>query len=245
MSLLETAHRPWEKPKHPYVMYMEWKNLLFAHWAVKPAQLEPLIPKGLTLETFDGFAWLGVVPFQMRSTSPRKWLTVPPISNFDELNVRTYVTDGKKRGVWFFSLDCNNPLAVRAARIGFHLPYMDAKMQVSSRGEVTSYSSRRTHKNEPSALLECQYQASGQVFQSQVGSLEHWLTERYCLYSANRAGQIFRGEIHHQQWQLQPASAELKVNTMAEGFGVSLNAAPDFLHFSAHIEVQAWWLEKA
>lgn len=226
-------------------MYMEWHKLLFAHWAVKPDLLEPHIPEGLQLETFDGWAWLGVVPFQMRDTSPRHWLTVPSLSNFDELNLRTYVTNGKKRGVWFFSLDCSSALAVRAARFGFHLPYMDAKMRVQTSLETVQYSSHRTHQNEPAAKLECQYQPTGKMYHAQPDTLEHFLTERYCLYSANKSGQLFRGEIDHPQWQLQPAQAEWQHNSMAEPLGIKLETAPDLLHYSERIAVRAWLLEKA
>jgi uncharacterized protein len=237
------SHRPWQRPAKPFAMYMEWHNLLFAHWAVKPELLEARIPKGLKLETFDGFAWLGIVPFQMRYTAPRKWLSVPPISHFDELNVRTYVTDGQKRGVWFFSLDCNNAFAVRAARFGFHLPYMDAQMRVSSRREQIVYSSRRTHRGEPEAILECVYQPSGKVYHAVSGTLEHWLTERYCLYSANRSGQVFRGEIDHMPWSLQAVDAEFSINSMSDGLGFSLPKTPELLYFSKKIEVKAWLLE--
>ncbi len=238
------SHRPWEIPRRPWAMSMEWHKLLFAHWAVKPALLEPLIPKGLTLETWDGFAWLGVVPFQMRRTIPRGLFAVPGISDFDELNLRTYVTDGKKSGVWFFSLDASNKIAVRAARIGFHLPYMDANMQVSSRGEQILYSSSRTHKNEPAANLEMTYQPSGATYQSSAGSLEHWLTARYCLYSANKAGQVYCGEIDHLPWQLQPATAEFSSNTVAQGIGIQLRSPPETLHYSNQIAVKAWLLTR-
>ncbi len=238
------SHRPWQRPTKPFAMYMEWHNLLFAHWAVKPELLEAKLPKGLKLETFDGFAWLGIVPFQMRYTAPRKWLSLPLISHFDELNVRTYVTDGQKRGVWFFSLDCNNTLAVRAARFGFHLPYMDAKIQVSIRGDQIVYSSLRTHRGESNAVLECAYQPIGQVYHSVAGTLEHWLTERYCLYSASVSGQIFRGEIDHQPWSLQPAAADFFENSMTESLGFSLPKKPELLHFSKRIDVNAWLLDK-
>ena len=237
------SHRPWDTPKRPWVMSMQWQSLLFAHWAVKPAQLEPYIPKGLQLELYDGFAWLSVVPFQMRRTTPRGLFSLPAVSDFDELNLRTYVTDGKKRGVWFFSLDCSNGLAVRAARFGFHLPYMDAKMRVENRGEQLVYSSRRTHKHEPSANLECLYQPTGAVYHSTSGTFEHWLTERYCLYSATSSGQVFRGEIDHQPWDLQPAAAEFSVNSMAEGIGIKLSGAPQTLHYAQQISVKAWLLE--
>jgi uncharacterized protein len=241
---MTSSHRPWNIPKRPWVMYMEWHKLLFAHWAVKPEIFEKHIPKGLQLETFDGWAWVGLVPFQMRDTSPRHWATVPSLSNFDELNVRTYVTDGKKRGVWFFSLDCSSPLAVRAAQLGFYLPYMDAKMRVSTEFETVHYSSLRTHAGIPSANLECSYQPTGKMYHAAPDTLEHFLTERYCLYSANQSGQVFRGEIHHAPWRLQPAVAEWRENSMGDWLGVDLSKPPELLHYSERIEVQAWLLEK-
>ncbi len=241
---IATAHRPWDLPQRPWLMYMQWHRLLFAHWAVRPAQLEGLIPKGLQLETFDGFAWLGVVPFQMRRTGPRNYVSIPSLSDFDELNLRTYVTDGRKPGVWFFSLDASQPLAVRVARQVFHLPYMDARMRVGIADERVTYSSTRTHRGVAPAQFECQYQPIGAAYRSAKGSLEHWLTERYCLYSADRQGRIYRGEIHHEQWNLQPAEAEFAINTVAEGIGVRFKGAPQTLHYSSRINVQAWLLER-
>jgi uncharacterized protein len=244
LKAMTTAYRPWEAPRRPWVMSMQWHQLLFAHWAVRPAQLELLIPQGLQLETFDGFAWLGVVPFQMRRTIPRNLFSVPGISDFDELNLRTYVTDGTKPGVWFFSLDANQALAVRAARLGFHLPYMDARMRVQMHQERVTYSSLRTHRDAPPAQFKGQYQPTGPTYRSSQGSLEHWLTERYCLYSADAKGRVYRGEIHHEPWNLQSAEAEFAVNTVAEGIGVRLEGAPQTLHFSSRIDVRAWLLER-
>jgi hypothetical protein len=227
-----------------HVMNMTWLNLAFLHWRVDARALEPFIPKGLTLETFDGSAWLGVVPFRMANVRLDGLPAVPGTHNFLELNVRTYVTDGKRPGVWFFSLDCQNALAVRGARGLFHLPYLDAAMREVKTGESTAYSSRRTHRLEPNADFEATYQPSGAPFASSPGTLEHWLTERYCLYSADRAGRVYRGEIHHAPWALQPATCEIRRNTMAAPLGLELPPTPDLAHYAASLEVRAWLLTR-
>ena len=110
-------------PSRPWVLAMQWHDLLFMHWPMAPAALRPLVPPPLELDTRDGTAWIGVVPFRMQGVHPHLMPNLPWISAFAELNVRTYVTIGGKPGVWFFSLDAANPLAVRAARLGFRLPY--------------------------------------------------------------------------------------------------------------------------
>ena len=124
-------------------MRMRWSELLFAHWAVEPEVLRPFIPAGLELELFEGRAWIGLVPFRMSDVAPRMVPAVPGISEFLELNVRTYVTTGGKRGVWFFSLDAASRLAVRAARTFFHLPYYHADMDLQVDGAKVSYRSER------------------------------------------------------------------------------------------------------
>jgi uncharacterized protein YqjF (DUF2071 family) len=230
--------------KRPHVMNMTWLNLAFLHWRVPAAVLEPFIPKGLHLETFDGRAWLGVVPFRMANVRAALLPAVPGTHNFLELNVRTYVTDGSRPGVWFFSLDCQNALAVRGARAAFHLPYMDAVMREVKTGASIRYESRRTHRGEPSAEFDAHYAPNGNVFTSSPGSLEHWLTERYCLYSADRAGRIYRGEIHHAPWPLQPATCDIATNTMASPLGLTLPPTPDLAHYAARLEVRAWLIAR-
>ncbi len=224
----------------PWVMGMTWSDLAFLHWRMPREVLQPFIPNGLTLQSFDGSAWLGVVPFRMANVRVRGLPPVPGTANFLELNLRTYVTDGTRPGVWFFSLDAENPLAVRGARAGFHLPYMDARMSSVRRGAIHEYRSWRTHRGEPEAEFAARYEPTGSVFQSVPGTLEHWLTERYCLYSADRSGRVYRGEIRHTPWPLQPARAEITANTLAAPFGVSLSLTPDLIHFAARLEVTAW-----
>jgi hypothetical protein len=225
-------------------MAMQWLDLLFIHWPVRQEVLQPFIPAGLELETFDGRAWLGVVPFQMAGVRPRFIPPLPWVSAFAELNLRTYVTAGGKPGVWFFSLDAANPLAVRVARATFHLPYFDASMACMPQGEMVSYRSVRTHHAARPARFEAAYWPIGPVSHAAPGTLEHWLTERYCLYAANRRGTLWRGEIHHAPWPLQPAAAEIRTNRMADQLGLILPRRPHRLHFVRRLDVVGWAPER-
>lgn len=237
-----TAHRPYPLPKQPWVMTMAWLDLLFAHWSFEPESIAALLPRGLELDTFDDRAWVAVVPFRMARVGPRGLNWLPGVSAFPELNVRTYVTRGGKPGVWFFSLDAASRLAVRAARLGFFLPYFDANMRCESRDGWIDYRSVRAS---PPGVFAGRYRATGPVYQSTPGTLEHWLTERYCLYSADRRGQIWRGEIHHVQWPLQPAEAEIETCTVTDAWGITLPDEPPLLHFVERIDVIGWLIEKA
>jgi uncharacterized protein len=224
----------------PWIMAMEWRDLLFAHWPVPVAALRAHIPSALGIDTFDGTAWIGVVPFRMTGVRPRLVPAVPWISAFPELNVRTYVTIRGKPGVWFFSLDAANPLAVRAARTGFHLPYFDAQMECCTTGDTIHYSSTRTHRGALPADFCASYRPTGAIYAAQPGTLEHWLTERYALYAANRRGQIFCGDILHRPWPLQPAEAELMLNEMTFQIGMRLPDVKPLLHFARYLDVVAW-----
>jgi uncharacterized protein len=225
-----------------WAMAMEWRDLLFAHWPVPAALLRGLIPRPLAIDTIDGTAWLGVVPFRMSGVRPRMVPELPGVSAFPELNVRTYVTFRGRPGVWFFSLDAASPLAVRVARAGFHLPYYDARMRCEPDGEGIRYTSERTHRGAAPAALRAEYRPTGPAYRSAAGTLEHWLTERYCLYAADRAGRVYRGDIDHAQWPLQPAEAELSLNAMTTQIGMRPPpaAAKPLLHFVRYINVVAW-----
>ncbi len=221
---------------------MVWTDLLFAHWPVDPDRIAPLLPRGMTVDTFDGRAWLGVVPFVMNRTRLRWLPPLPGTHTFPELNVRTYVTrDGEKPGVWFFSLDASNRLAVRGARATFNLPYFDARMSWSRTGDRVEYDSTRTHRGAPPASLTCVYEADGGPFRSEPGSLEAWLTERYCLYASNGRGRIRRGEIHHEPWPLRRARWAVERCEMTHLLpNVELNGEPSSLLMADRIEVIAW-----
>jgi uncharacterized protein len=234
-----TAHRPWPLPSGSWIMAQSWHDLLFAHWPVDPAVLRPRIPAKLQIDTFEGKAWLGIVPFRMTGVRLRGTPALPWLSAFPELNVRTYVTAEGKPGVWFFSLDAANPLAVIAARISFHLPYYNARMACDIVNGRIHYRSERTHRNAPAASLAGQYAPIGATYNPQPGSLEHFLTERYCLYSANGA-KVYRGEIHHPPWLLQAAEAQFERNTLADASGLVLPTIAPLLHFARRQDMVAW-----
>jgi uncharacterized protein YqjF (DUF2071 family) len=219
---------------------MSWHDLLFMHWPVHEEALRSLIPPALHLDTFGGSAWLSVTPFRMTGVRPRFLPSVPPLSNFPELNVRTYVTAGGKPGIWFFSLDAGNPVAVRLARATFHLPYLDAEMSCAVVGDEVHYRSVRTRGGTPGAELAARYRPVGEPSESRPGTLENFLTERYCLYAADGRGNVYRGDIHHHPWPLQPAEAEVEKLTMTEQIGVALPETGPVLHFSERLDVLAW-----
>lgn len=222
---------------------MTWRQLLFAHWPVAAEALRPLIPSALQTDTFEGQAWLGVVPFTM-SIAPRGGGVWPLRRDFHELNVRTYVTmdtpEGPRPGVWFFSLDAADRLSVRLARRLWRLPYYDAAMSLEEIDGWISYRSARTHRGAGAAAYQARYRPTGPARQSEPGSLAAFLTERYCLYAPGRGGRVRRGEIHHAPWRLAPAACEAQVNTMTGPLGVQLPDAEPLLHYAAAIDVVAW-----
>jgi uncharacterized protein len=238
-ALVETSHRPWPLPRRPWALAMSWHDLAFLHWPVSPNALRALLPPALTLDMFDGVAWLGVVPFWMSGVRPRWTPPLPGLATFAELNVRTYVVAGDKPGVWFFSLDAASSIAVRGARALFHLPYFDARMSVSREGGATRYRSERSHRGAPEAVFAGRYRGLGPA---RGDSLERWLTERYCLYAANREGRLFRGEIHHRSWPLHEGEAEIEHLDVTRLLGVELSGPPPLVHFSERLDVIAWLL---
>lgn len=239
--LAMTAHRPWALPKRSWVLAQSWSRLLFAHWRLDPAQIAALIPAGLELDTFDGAAWIGVVPFYMSNVHPRWTFNVPGLSAFPELNVRTYVTRDGKPGVWFFSLDAANRVAVKAARYFARLPYYHADMELHTQTDWIVYRSQRFHA---SAAFEACYRPTSPIFYAQPGTLDHWLTERYCLYTADARGRLYRCEVHHPQWSLQRAEAKISTNTIAQASGITLPDDPPLLHYSQRLDVLTWYLER-
>lgn len=233
-------------------MRQTWYNLLFAHWPISPEVMRPLVPPQLQLDLYDGMAWVGVVPFGMTNVAPRYVPNIPGFSTFLELNVRTYVKapapEGAdpsvtKPGVYFFSLDAANALAVIGARTVFKLPYYNANMEMEEEMDEQAgrihYRSRRSHSGAPPAEFVGSYEPVGEVYKSQFGSIDHWLTERYCLYTTS-GDKVYRAEIHHLQWPLQPASAVISTNTMAAAAGIELPSQPPLLHFAQRIDMVNW-----
>jgi uncharacterized protein len=236
--LAETAHRPWKMPDAPWVMTQTWHDLLFAHWPVDRGLLREHVPPEFPIDQFEGSAWLGIVPFHMTNVAPRGSPSIPWVSAFPELNVRTYVRVGDRPGIYFFSLDAGSSIGVWAARALFNLPYHRASMRVmANTGEGVDYRSRR---GADEAALEAVYRPEGSVFLATEGTLEYFLTERYCLYNRDHRGAPYRLEIHHPPWPLQPAYCRFTRNTMADVNGIPLPATRPLLHFARRQDMVAW-----
>jgi uncharacterized protein len=206
------------------------------HWRVPATALRPLIPSGLAIDRFDGDAWLGLVPFRMTGVTLRGMPAVPWLSAFTEMNLRTYVTDGVKPGVWFLRMDASRALAVWAARATLGLPYVWSRMSIEHEDASVVYRSMRGD-----AHFLASYRPHGPAFDAAAGTLEGWLTERYCLYSVH-AARLWRVEIHHKPWPLQRASCDVHANTIPESVGLTVTGQP-LLHFSALQEVIGWGAE--
>jgi uncharacterized protein YqjF (DUF2071 family) len=234
-ALLQLDHRPWPLPPRPWSWRQSWHDLLFAHWPIPVEVLRPLVPATLTVQEFAGTSWIGLVPFRMTGVMRRPLPDLPWVSAFPELNVRIYVERDGKPGVWFLSLDAGNPLAVWAARRFFHLPYFWAQMSSHPRGDGFEYSSRRV-----GAEFSGSYRPTSDVRLAVPGSLEHWLTERYCLYASAPDGSLWRNEVHHAPWPLQAAEASIGRNTMFAVHGLAASPSPPLLHFARRLDVVVW-----
>jgi uncharacterized protein len=240
---MQSTHRPWPLPAGPWVMAQSWHDLLFAHWPIPSAVMRALVPPQLELDTYDGTAWVGVVPFRMSGVRPRLCPPVLWLSAFPELNVRTYVRArdpaNPRPGVYFFSLEAANPMAVAIARGWFKLPYYNANMRLRTDEQGIHYRSQRTHRGAPAAEFRGSYRPTGAVYHAQPGTLQHWLTERYSLYTVS-SGRAYIGEIHHQPWPLQPAEAEIQVNSVATASRLELPNTAPLLHFARRLDVVIW-----
>ncbi|REJ66827.1 MAG: DUF2071 domain-containing protein [Planctomycetota bacterium] len=247
-SLYEIGHRPYPLPKRPWIMAMNWHDLLFMHWDIDPQVMRAIVPAAFELDLFDDRAWLGVVPFRMSDVRPRCVPALPRSgrranpSHFLELNVRTYVRCGDRPGVLFFSLDAESRLAVRAARRFFHLPYFDARMSMTLPDGGVDFRSHRTHRNAPPADLAVRYRPcpGSTPSPASAGTLEYFLTERYCLYTQDARGRVLRVDIHHVPWPLQAATVDVDELAMTSGVGVELVGPPPLVHFARRLDVVAW-----
>jgi uncharacterized protein YqjF (DUF2071 family) len=244
------AHRPYELPPGRWSMAQRWNDLLFAHWPISAGEMARLLPAGIEVDTLDGYAWVGVVPFWMDQVRTRAFgercITVPGTATFCELNLRTYVrspTTGL-RGVYFFSLDAASALAVIGARTLFHLPYFFASMhrRIESDGTV-EYSSSRLLTGRR-VRFKARYRGLGEVAgPSRTGTLEYFLTERYSLFT-RCAGKVRVGHIHHLPWPLQAAEAEISLNELPAAHGIVLPDRAPVLHFARELNVYIWSLRE-
>lgn len=231
------------RPDSVALMRQHWGKLLFMHWPIDEKLLRPLIPAQLTIDSYDGSAWIGVIPFTMWGIRASFLPPIPGTSAFHELNVRTYVTLNGIPGVWFFSLDAANRLAVWAARKFYNLPYFNAQMSLDQIDKTIHYSSTRQDTRGAPAELKTTWAIGERLPRSSPGSIEFFLTERYCLYS-ERHNELFRAQIHHQPWPLQAAKLNSFSSTMIESLGVSTPPGDPLLHYAEELSVDIWPLKK-
>ncbi|PYS93786.1 MAG: hypothetical protein DMF64_03200 [Acidobacteria bacterium] len=230
------------RPAGAPIMKQNWGKLLFMHWRIAEEALRPLIPQGLTIDTYDGSAWLAIAPFTMWDVRLSFTPPVPGFSDFHELNVRTYVHHKGVPGVWFFSLDANSLPAVIGARTLYHLPYFHAQIELEQQATQINYRLRRDDADKP-AELQATWMIGARLPESQPGSLEFFLTERYCLYAA-RSATLYRARIHHAPWPLQRASLTTLHSTMIESHGLPTPAGEPLLHYAEALAVDIWPIEK-
>jgi uncharacterized protein len=222
------------------IMYQTWGELLFMHWPVPPRSLGPLIPEPLVVDTHDGAAWIGLTPFTMWGVRPVFAPALPFLSESHELNVRTYVHLDGVPGVWFFSLDANNPLAVLEARLAFHLPYFGASMGLERHDWVIRFTSRRTQRRAAPADFEAAWRVGDELGEARPGSLDFFLLERYGLYSAHK-GRLYRARIFHRPWTLHSASLLSCRSTMLESQGLPAPGGEPLLHQQGEpLRVRVW-----
>lgn len=239
-SLGDLSHRPWPLPEQPWKWRQSWQQLAFIHYRADAGRLQTRLPAGLTIQEYDGSAWLGVVPFRMAEISRGTLPSISPLKRFPELNLRTYVEHSGRSGVWFFSLDADCWPLVIAGRNLYGLPYYKAKMAHVESPEGIAFSSIRARG---SMRFHGRYRPVGPIFFASDGSFEHWATERYCLYSQKGADTL-RLEVHHRPWPLQVAEAEIQICDIFRAADVTTNDPSPRCHFSTGVDVISFSPEK-
>ncbi len=228
---------PTARPDRTAVMHQRWAELAFLHWPVPVAAVRDAIPAALTIDTFEGQAWVGLVPFTVTGARPLLMPPLPWVSDFHEVNVRTYVHHGgADPGVWFFSLDASNPVVVAAARALFHLPYAHARMAMDVDAGGVAFRSERA--SAPAAACALRYEPEGTATPAAVGSLEHFLVERYILY-ATSGGRLLQAQVHHEPYPLQRARARLSREGLIAAAGIARpDEPPVHVHFAREVQVE-------
>ncbi len=210
------------RPDQTPVMHMRWDQLLFLHWSFDPTVIQSTLPPGLHVDTHEGRAWVGLVPFFMRDVRPIGLPAVPVLSDFLEVNVRTYVyNDDGVPGVWFYSLDCDQPVAVEAARRLFHLNYRHAEMSASHDAATGDVALRTKRRDQPAAHSHFRYRAGGRPRRAEVGSLEFFLVERYVLFAYDAARErVGAGRVSHEPYEIRDAQVDEYDAALLEAAGL-------------------------
>lgn len=224
----------------PWVMQQRWHHLLFAHWRVPVETIARRLPPGMDVDVYDGSAWVSVIPFYMTGVRFRAMPPIPTAHAFAELNVRTYVRCNGQPGIWFFSLDAASTLAVIGARLGAALPYYPAKMRVEFGSPAIDYYCQRLGVTGAPAVFDATYQLTGpQILSADPGSLDFFLTERYCLFSSD-GRRIWRVDVEHPRWTLSAAHVVFRRNTMLEAAGINDAFGDPLLSAATFQDVRFW-----
>ncbi|MEK3889702.1 YqjF family protein [Bacillus sp. FSL K6-3431] len=239
----ETVQRPFPLPSKPWVMTQMWENLLFSHWPIPLDIIRKHVPPSLKMDLYQGSAWLGVIPFYVNHMKLRGVPEIPYLRSYIELNVRTYVTYQGKPGIYFFRLDANKWPAVIGGRIVAFLPYRLAQMNMKITDNKIYFQSESQNPSGSKKVLNLTYSSTSKAYLPPQNSLEYWLFERYCFFTA-RGNHLYRGDIHHDRWRVCSAEAMVHTNTIASFLPHSFFESSPLVHFTAQKKVFIWPLNK-
>lgn len=228
-----TKHRPWQMPTEKWKFYQEWNNTIFLHWQVELSELEKLVPKELEIDLFDGNPWVSVVAFTMEKIRPRNLPSFPPISDFDEINIRTYVKSNNKTGVYFLSIEGGTKLSCKVAKSLSELPYRFSKIK-RTKNNYVAYNSEFNDK------LNIEFAIGKEI--KEKTKLDKWLTERYALFQ-DTGKSINEFEIHHLEWPINEIDLK-RVALNYQRLDKLLNNEPHKAHYSKGVKVIAWGKNK-
>ena len=228
--LAATKHRPFDYPTGNWTYYQEWNNALFLHWKVPVDALRKLVPLALTLDTFYGNAYVSLVAFTMQKIRLRNLPPIKFVSEFDEINIRTYIDNDNRKGVYFLSIEAQNPLSVFIAKALSGLPYRKSNIHRTA-GNCKSVNLQNGFH------LDTEFEVKKVL--GQKAELDNWLTERYCLYHDKAPEVIFRYDIHHKEWEIKDVHIK-RLNLDYRIGDVNLTNEPDSVHYSEGVKVLAW-----
>ncbi|WP_051681372.1 YqjF family protein [Virgibacillus alimentarius] len=240
--LQTTKHREFPTPKLPWVMTQKWEHVLFIHWPVPKKILREHVPSILDIDTYDGKAWIGVLPFEVSDVRIRGLPRIPFYNSLLEVNVRTYVKYNGISGTYFFSLDANKLAIVLGARM-LTLPYKNAAIKIKKSSHIEFLCKRRELKINP-AIFQASYKPLTKSYSNAIpGTLAHWLIERYRLWTV-KGKTLYQGDIHHKPWSLSPVTAEIKRHTLINFLSESSCSSPPVVHYSLAQRALIWPLRK-